>query len=69
MEPLEPMDPPPPRSTTAEKQRQRRCTDARLTESRNARSKRLFVAPTESLTHQEWLPGELDQNSEGLAGF
>ena len=41
-----------------EKQRQRRRDDARLTESRNARTE-LLVVPTESLTNREWLPGEL----------
>ena len=41
------------------KQRPRRCNDARLTESRNAKSGQLFVMPTELLTKQEWLPGEL----------
>jgi len=29
--------------------------DARLTESRNARSKQLLVVPTESLTNRVWL--------------
>jgi len=42
-----------------EKQRQLRRDDARLTESRNARSKQLFMMLTESLTNREWLPGEL----------
>ena len=42
-----------------EKQRQRRRDDARLTESRNARSEQLLVVHTESLTNREWLPGEL----------
>ena len=42
-----------------EKQRQRRCDDARLTESGNARSEQLLVVRTESLTNREWLPGEL----------
>jgi len=36
-------------------QRQRRCNDARLTESGNARSKQLLVVPTESLTNRVWL--------------
>ena len=47
-----------------EKQRQRRRSDARLTESGNARSKQLLVMPTESLTSREWLPGELLSNLE-----
>ena len=38
-----------------EKQRQHRRDDARLTESRNARSKQLLVVPTESLTNRVWL--------------
>ena len=37
------------------KQRQRRCNDARLTESGNARSKQLLVVPTESLINRVWL--------------
>ena len=52
-----------------EKQRQHRRDNARLTESGNARSKQLLVVPTESLTNTEWLPGEVDQNVEGPAGF
>ena len=52
-----------------EKQRQCRCDDTRLTKSRNARSEQLLVELTESLTNWEWLPGELDQNMEGPAGF
>jgi len=54
-----------------EKQRQRRCNDARLTKSRNARSEQLLMVPTESLTNREWLPGELlsGSNVEGPAGF
>jgi len=47
-----------------EKQRQRRRDDARLTESGNARSEWLLVVPTELLTNQEWLPGELLSGSE-----
>ena len=47
-----------------EKQRQCRCNNARLTESGNARSEQLLVAPTESLTNREWLPGELLSGSE-----
>ena len=47
-----------------EKQRQYRCSDARLTESRNARSEQLLMVPTESLTNREWLPGELLSGSE-----
>ena len=39
-----------------EKQRQRRHDDARLTESRNARSEQLLM---ELLTNRGWLPGEL----------
>ena len=35
-----------------EKQKQRRCDDARLTESGNARSEQLLVVPTESLNQQ-----------------
>ena len=42
-----------------EKQRQRRCDNAWLTESENARSEQLLVMPTESLTNRQWLPGEL----------
>ena len=38
-----------------EKQRQRRCDSARLTESGNARSEQLLVVPTESLTDRVWL--------------
>ena len=38
-----------------EKQRQRRCDDASLTESRNARSEQLLVVPTKSLTNSVWL--------------
>ena len=41
------------------KQRQHRCNDTRLTESRNARRKQLLMMPTEQLTIWEWLPGEL----------
>ena len=33
------------------KQRPRRCDDARLTESRNAKSEQLFAIPTGSLTN------------------
>ena len=46
------------------KQRQRRRDDARLTESRNARSEQLLMLPTESLTNREWLPRELLSGSE-----
>jgi len=42
-----------------EKQRQCRHDDARLIESRDARSEQLLVIPTESLSNREWLPGEL----------
>ena len=43
-----------------EKERQHRRDDARLTESRDARSEQLLVMPTELLlTNGEWLPGEL----------
>jgi len=52
-----------------EKKRQRRRDDVRQTESRNARSERLVVVPTELLTNREWLPGELDQNFKGPVGF
>ena len=38
-----------------EKQRQRIRDDARLTESRNARSEQLLVVPTVSLTNRVWL--------------
>ena len=38
-----------------EKQRRRRHNDARLTESRNARSKQLLVVPTELLANRVWL--------------
>jgi len=38
-----------------EKRRQRRRDDARLTESRNARSEQLLVVPTESLINRVWL--------------
>ena len=48
----------------AEKQRQRRHNDGRLTESGNARSEQLFIMPTELLTIREWLPGELLSGSE-----
>jgi len=48
----------------AEKQKQRRCNDTRLTKSRNARSKQLLVMPTESLTNRELLLGELLSKSE-----
>jgi len=41
-----------------EKQRQRRCDDTRLTESRDARSEQLLMMPIESLSSREWLPGE-----------
>ena len=41
----------------AEKQRQCRRNDARLTECGNARSELLLVMPTELLTNREWLPG------------
>ena len=47
-----------------EKQRQRRCDDARLTERGNARSEQLLVVPMESLSNREWLPGELLSGSE-----
>jgi len=47
-----------------EKQRQLRRDDARLIESRNARSEQLLVVPTESLTNREWLPKELLSGSE-----
>jgi len=47
-----------------EKQRQCRRDDSRLTKSGNARSEQLLVVPTESLTHREWLPGELLSGSE-----
>ena len=47
-----------------EKQRQRRCKDARLTESRNARSKQLLLMPRDLLTNREWLPGEFLSGSE-----
>jgi len=47
-----------------EKQRQRRCDDARLTESRNARNKQLLVMTTGLLTNRERLPGELLSGSE-----
>ena len=36
-----------------EKQRQRRCKDARLTKSGNTRSKQLLVVPTELLSNRE----------------
>jgi len=42
-----------------ESQRQCRRDDARLTESRNARSEQLLVVSTESLTNRVWLSGEL----------
>ena len=48
------------------KQRQCRRDDARLTKSRNARSKQLLAMPTESLANREWLPGDLLSDSEGL---
>ena len=48
----------------AEKQRQRRHDDVRLTKSGNDRSKRLLMMPTGSLTKREWLPGELLSGSE-----
>jgi len=35
-----------------EEQRQRRCNNARLTESGNARSEQLLVMPTESLNQR-----------------
>ena len=38
-----------------EKQRQHRRDNARLTNSRNARSEQLLVVPTESLTNRVWL--------------
>ena len=41
-----------------EKQRQRRCNNAKLTETRNARCKWLLVMPTQQQTDWEWLPGE-----------
>ena len=41
------------------KQRQCRHNNARLTESRNARSKQILVMLTELLTDWEWLPGAL----------
>ena len=47
-----------------EKQRQCRCDDTRLTESRNARSEQLLMVPTELLPNREWLPGELLSGSE-----
>jgi len=47
-----------------EKQRQHRRDNARLTESRNARSKQLLVVPIELLTNREWPPGELLNGSE-----
>ena len=52
-----------------EKQRQRRCDDARLTESGNARTKQLLVVPTESLTNREWLPGVLLNGLEARLVF
>jgi len=42
-----------------EKQRQYRCDDVRLTNSRNAKSKQLLMMPIESLTNCKGLPGEL----------
>ena len=48
------------------KQRQCRRDDARLTKSRNARSKQLLAMPTESLANREWLPGDLLSDSEWL---
>ena len=47
-----------------EKQRQHRHNDARLTDSRDARSEQLLVMPTESLSNREWLPGEFLSGSE-----
>jgi len=38
-----------------EKQRQRSCNYVRLTKSRTARNKQLFMMPTELLTNREWL--------------
>ena len=43
----------------AEKQRQCKHNNVRLTEIGNARSQQLLVMPTESLTNWEGLPGEL----------
>jgi len=47
-----------------EKQRQRRRNGMRLTKSGNARSERLLVVPTESLTNRQGLLGELLSGSE-----
>jgi len=44
--------------------RTRDNVDARLTKSRNARSKQLLVMPTDSLTNREWIPGEFLSWSE-----
>ena len=46
------------------RQGQRRRDGARLTESGNARSERLLVVPTESLTNRQLLLGELLSGSE-----
>jgi len=43
----------------AEKQRQRRRDDTRLSKSGNTRSEQLLVMHTELLSNREWLPGEL----------
>ena len=50
-----------------EKQRQCRCDDARLTESRNARSKQLLVMP--ELVTNRIAASRVDQNIEGPVGF
>ena len=47
-----------------EKQRQRRHDDVKLTQNENARSEKLLVMPTVSLTNREWLQGELLSGSE-----
>ena len=49
----------------AEKQRQRRRDDLRLTKSRDSKSEQLLVMPTELLLiNGEWLLGELLSGSE-----
>jgi len=40
----------------ADKQRQCRHDNVRLSESGNTKSEQLLVMPTESLTNREWLP-------------
>jgi len=52
-----------------EKQRQCRRDDARLTESKNARSEQLLMVPTELLTNREWLLGERLSGSEQRPGW